>query len=73
MRGNNNKMNAQVINYMEILEFEKFEELPKMKEVRRKFLKIVKAKHPDGGQGTEEDFVELLEAKEFLMNYSYRV
>ena len=62
-------MNAQVISSMQILEIEDMSRLPQMKTVRKKFLKLVKAKHPDGGIGSEEDFVELLEAKEFLMNH----
>ena len=40
-----------------------------MKKVRRNFLKLVKSKHPDGGEGTKEDFIELFEAKDFLLNY----
>ena len=64
----NTKLSAQVINCLEILEIEDHYSLPKMKTVRKKFLKIVKSKHPDG-EGNEEDFVELLEAKEWLMNY----
>ena len=71
-RRNNSKMNAQVLNCMKIMEFENLEEIPKMKHVRKKFIRLVKAKHPDGGQGSEEDFRELFEAKEFLMNYIKR-
>ena len=40
-----------------------------MKEVKRKFLKLAKEKHPDGGKGNNEDFVELLNAKETLMKF----
>ena len=69
MRSTSMKINAQVVSCLKLLEFSNLDELPKMKEVKKKFLKIVKAKHPDGGQGTEEDFVELMEAKEFLLNY----
>ena len=32
-------------------------------------IRLVKAKHPDEGIGSEINFVELLEAKEFLMNF----
>ena len=59
-----NQMNAQVINAMQILEIENLDVVPLMKTVKKKFLKLVKAKHPDGGIGCEADFVELLEAKE---------
>ena len=69
MRTVNMKINAQVSSCMKILEFSSLEDLPRMKDVRRRFLKVVKAKHPDGGQGSDEDFVELMEAKEFLMNF----
>ena len=65
----NNKLIAQVLNCMKILEFDDLEKIPMMKEVRKKFIRLVKAKHPDGGNGTEEDFIELFDAKEFLMNY----
>ena len=62
-------MNAQVISSMQILEIDDMSKLPLMKTVRKQFLKLAKAKHPDGGVGSEEDFVELLEAKEYLMNH----
>ena len=57
-------MNAQVISSMQILEIEDMSRIPLMKMVRKQFLKFAKAKHPDGGVGTEEDFVELLDAKD---------
>ena len=63
------KMNAQVVNCLKILEFNDIDVVPMMKQVKKKFLRLVKAKHPDGGIGTEEDFIELFEAKEFLMNF----
>ena len=63
------KLNAQVVNCMKLLELEKLDELPLMEEVCKQFLKLVKAKHPDGGFRTKENFVEIMEAKEFLMNY----
>ena len=62
-------MNAQVVNFMQILEIDDLSIVPLMKTVRKKFLKLAKFKHPDGGQGSEADFIELLEAKEFLMNH----
>ena len=67
MRSNN--MNAQVVSALQILEIEDQKNIPQMKTVRKKFLKLVKAKHPDGGVGTEKDFEELVEAKEYLMNH----
>ena len=65
----NNKMSPQVISCFKILMIEDLENVPQMKTIQRKFLKMVEAKPPDGGCGTEEDFVELFEAKEFLLNY----
>ena len=62
-------MNAQVLNYMQVLEIENLNQVPLMKTVKKQFLRLVKSKHPDGGVGSEADFVELLEAKEFLMNH----
>ena len=67
MRRNN--INAQVINAMQILEIDDQKVIPLMKTVRRSFLRLAKAKHPDGGAGKEEDFIELLEAKEYLMHH----
>ena len=63
------RMNAQVVDYLKVLEVENLQLIPKMKEVRKKFLRLVKAKHPGGGQGSGEDFIELQDAYEFLMNY----
>ena len=40
-----------------------------MRNVQKKFLELVKSRHPDGGEGSENDFIELFEAKEFLLNY----
>ena len=54
---------------MQVLEIEDTTRIPLMKTVKRQFLKLAKAKHPDGGLGTDADFVELLEAKEFLLNH----
>ena len=62
-------MNAQVISYMQVLEIENLASVPLMKTVKRKFLKLAKVRHPDGGVGSEADFIELLEAKEYLMNH----
>ena len=63
------KLSAEAISCMKILEIRDLTKLPLMKKVRANFLKLVKSKHPDGGEGTEEDFIELFEAKEFLLNY----
>ena len=63
------KLSAGAVNSMRILEFSDLINLPLMKTVRKKFLRLVKAKHPDGGIGSEEDFVELQEIKDFLLNY----
>ena len=67
MRSSN--MKAEVINAMQILEIEDLNSVPLMKTVKKKFLRLVKAKHPDGGIGSAADFVELLEAKEYLMHH----
>ena len=40
-----------------------------MKRVKKRFLKLVMAKYPDGGIGCEADFVELLKAKEYMMHF----
>ena len=61
-------MSAQLVNYLRILEIEE-ETIPKMKIVRKQFLKLSKLKHPDKGLGSSEDFKELLEAKEFVLNF----
>ena len=65
----NMKLSAQLVNYLRILEIEDEKSIPKMKIVRRQFLKLSKIRHPDKGVGSDEDFSELLEAKEFVMNY----
>ena len=66
---NSSKLSAQLINYLRVLEIEDEQAIPKMKLVRRQFLKLSKSRHPDKGNGTNEDFVELLEAKKFILNY----
>ena len=66
---NNSKLTAQLVNYLRILEIEDEVNIPKVKYVRKQFLKLSKLKHPDKGTGTSEDFAELLEAKEFILNY----
>ena len=63
------KLSAEAIECMKILEISDLSKMPLMKTVRKNFLKLVKSKHPDGGEGSEEDFIELNEAKEFLLNY----
>ena len=51
--------------YLSVMGFEK---LPKLKEVRRRFLELCILTHPDK-QGSEEKFKELVKAKQELVKY----
>ena len=50
------------------LQMLQFDEVPKMAELRSRFLKLCVERHPDKG-GTSEQFQELLEAKEVVSKY----
>ena len=52
------------------MEIEDLTWLPLMKTVKNKLLKLGKTEHPDNGLGTDEDFRELLEAKEYSITIS---
>ena len=54
-------MDQKLIDALKVLEFENVTEIPKMKEINKKWRKLSLIKHPDKG-GTKEDFQELLAA-----------
>ena len=54
----NIKVSAELVNYLRILEIEDVSSIPKMKTVRKQFIKLSKARHPDKGMGSSEDFAD---------------
>ena len=54
------KLNRETIKNLRILEFPE-DILPKMKELRKRYLELSLIRHSDKG-GTDEDFQELLNA-----------
>ena len=55
------KLNREAIMNLRILEFPD-DILPKMKELRKRYLELSLARHPDKETGTDEDFQELINA-----------
>ena len=57
-------MNSELQELLEILGFSKdmSSKLPKMKEVRKQFIKLAKVRHSDKPTGNDKDMKELLNA-----------
>ena len=63
------KIDRKMKEYLSILGFDvdELNEFPKMKEVRKQFLKLAILKHPDKPNGNEKDMKELLKAYKFKL------
>ena len=57
------RFNQETINNLKVLGFPE-DVLPKMKELRNRYLELSLVGHPDKDTGTDEDFKELLNAHE---------
>ena len=55
------KLSREATKNLRVLEFPE-DVLPKMKELRKRYLELSLTRHPDKETGTDEDFQELLNA-----------